>query len=85
MTSDISKRNKEIMKRFKEPNITINGVKLSLGQSMTVRVAIEAFATSLSADGLGTDLLGQKICSNYIDRINEIREYILKDALAEGQ
>ena len=30
-----------------EPNITINGVKLTQGQAMTMRVALESFAMNM--------------------------------------
>jgi len=59
----------------KEPEIIINGNKLSEGQAMTIRVAIESFAFRLE-DGLGNDETGKQIAKNYKDRINEIRNMI---------
>ncbi len=56
-----------------EPIITINGHLLTVGQSMTLRVALENFANSLVADGLGDDDVGVLLCGGYQDRITEIR------------
>lgn len=56
-----------------EPTITINGHVLTIGQAMTVRCAIEAFATDLS-DGLGDDPHGQRMTIGYMQRINDIRK-----------
>lgn len=57
-----------------EPNIVINGVQLTVAQSMTVRVAIESFAMDLQRNGLGNDETGKAIAKGYLDRIWEIRE-----------
>ena len=56
-----------------EPNITINGAKLTRAQAMTVRVAIETFAITLG-EGLGEDETGEAITANYLARIAEIRK-----------
>lgn len=61
---------------MEEPRIIINGIDLSPGAAMTVRVAIEHFATDLLEDGLGQDKVGVAICKGYLDRINEIRKAI---------
>lgn len=47
---------------MKEAQITISGTPLSFGESMTVRVAVQNFAASLAADGLGEDKLGKSLC-----------------------
>ena len=57
-----------------EPEITINGTSLSFGQAMTVRVAIESFATYI--DGLPAKDRS-KIFDKYMARINELREYYM--------
>ncbi len=59
-----------------EPSITINGHTLTLGQAMTVRVAVESFAGELHANGLGEDATGKSICAGYLARIDEIRRLI---------
>jgi len=57
-----------------EPDITINGTKLSFGQAMTVRVAIESFAGYIS--GLSPEArVG--IFNGYMDRIGELREFYM--------
>jgi hypothetical protein len=53
-----------------EPAITIDGVLLSEGQSMTVRVALAAF--SLQLGDLGDDLHGRRMSAAYRDRLREI-------------
>jgi hypothetical protein len=57
----------------REPIITINGTLLSSAQAMTVRCAIESFASDLAWNGLGDDDVGRGICEKYIARIREIR------------
>lgn len=58
---------------MKEPEIIINGKPLSLGEAMTVRVAIERFASDLTSDGLGIDDHGKTMTEQYLLRINDIR------------
>ena len=55
-----------------EARITINETLLTSGQAMTVRVALESLARSLAVEGLGEDLLGEKIARAYGDRIVEL-------------
>lgn len=55
-----------------EPVITINGTTLSVGQAMTLRVAIGSFAMSLHADGLGDDEHGRMMVEGYLARAHEI-------------
>lgn len=63
-----------------EPDITINGTTISLGMSMTVRVAIESFASDLNHNGLGDDELGVDMTKGYLANIAKIRELIFKKA-----
>ena len=56
-----------------EPYITINGVRLTSGQSMAVRIAVESFASHLISDGLGDDQHGKDMVSGYLRNINDIR------------
>lgn len=53
-----------------EPLITINGVELTLGQRVTVRIALEVFRNVLAA-GRDEGQLGPAEV-NYMDRLNEI-------------
>lgn len=55
-----------------EPKITINGVNLTHGQDMAVRVAIVSFKADLQNEGLGEDEHGKLITAAYIARLNEV-------------
>ena len=61
-----------------EPAITINGVRLTESQAMTVRVAIEAFASDMNSGLLGKDAHGKAMAQGYLARINEIRKVMSK-------
>lgn len=54
-----------------EPAIIINGVRLTTGQAMTVRVALGSFAMSLN-DGLGDDEHGRQMTAAYRERLREL-------------
>jgi hypothetical protein len=62
----------------KEPDITINGVPCTTAMAMTLRVAIEHFASDLRENGLGEDETGRAICQGYLARIDEIRRLIFR-------
>jgi hypothetical protein len=49
---------------------------------MTVRVALEAFATDLGAKGLGEDAHGIAMTQAYLSRIKEIRSMMLNREVA---
>jgi hypothetical protein len=55
-----------------EPKITVNGVELSVGQAMTLRVALTSFIFGMKEDGLGDDEHGIAMASGYIDRGSEV-------------
>ena len=60
--------------------VTINGTKLSVGQAMTVHVALQSFATSLNeADSLGDDDHGKIMQELYMKRIKEINDIYIKE------
>lgn len=61
-----------------EPTITINGQTLTVGQAMTVRVALESFAMDLTKRGLGNDEHGKAMTHNYRANIDAIRALIFK-------
>jgi hypothetical protein len=56
---------------MKEPDITIGGVPLTVGQAMTVRVALGSFAMSLD-EGLGDDEHGRRMTEAYRERLREL-------------
>lgn len=62
----------------KEPEIIINGVKMSEGEAMTIRVAIGSFSISLQ-DGLGDDETGRAICEGYQNSITDINKVMFDD------
>ena len=57
---------------WNEAEITINGVRLSTAQAMTIRVALGSFALSLRSDGLGDDEHGRAMTAGYLHAIGEI-------------
>lgn len=63
---------------MKEVPMTINGTPLTNAQAMTMRVALESFAMSLTEDGLGTDAVGVSICNGYLARIGEMRSLMYR-------
>ena len=61
-----------------EAQITVNGVELSSGQAMVVRVALSAFLMHLQEDGLGQDELGHELASAYRARASEVLKALLR-------
>ncbi len=57
-----------------EPQMAINGLALTRAEAMTVRVAIEEFALSLTCDGLGDDEHGKAMTAAYIAAIDRLRQ-----------
>lgn len=64
------------MALYNEPTVTINGSKLEDRDAMTVRVALEAFASDLINEGLGGDAHGKRMVELYLASINRIRSFI---------
>jgi hypothetical protein len=62
-----------------EPRISINGVLLSEGQALAVRVACEAFITEMRTKGLGDDEHGKTMARMYIERLIEVRGLIFAE------
>jgi hypothetical protein len=63
-------------RKMVEPTVVINGAKCSPREAMTLRVALESFAASLS-DGLGDDEHGRVMTVAYqsaIDRRSPLSE-----------
>lgn len=56
-----------------EPARTLNGKALTLGQALTLRVALESFASELMTRGLGEDDYGRAMTTGYLTRIDELR------------
>lgn len=55
-----------------EPRITINGTVLTVGQSMTLRVALGSFMAQLQQEGLGDDVHGKAMTQAYKARGLEV-------------
>jgi hypothetical protein len=51
---------------WSEPEITINGVRLTTAQAMTVRVALGSFMFDLQGEGLGDDDHGRAMRDGYL-------------------
>lgn len=64
-----------------EACITINGQNLSEGESMTVRVALNAFYLELIQHGLGEDEVGIAVCDGYLQNITTILKVIHEENL----
>lgn len=65
----------------REPAITINGVSLSVGQSMAVRVAVSAFHADMCGDTpLGDDGHGRAMQRHYRERLDEVIEIMIRDS-----
>lgn len=63
-----------------EADVTINGVSLSFGQSMALRVAATNFAMELQEpDALGDDDVGRGIAKGYRERLGEILRLMTRD------
>lgn len=62
---------------IEEPLKSINGVPLTVGQAMTLRVALETFAMSLR-DGCGEDEHGRAMTASYYARVAELRQIIYR-------
>lgn len=58
---------------WNESEVIINGQNIGAGCAMTIRVAIEVFATDLIENGLGDDEHGKQMVKNYLSRIDDIR------------
>lgn len=67
------------MSDVKEAEITIDGVRLSVSQSMTVRVALSGFSSDMSKpDALGNDEHGLAMAKLYHDRAHEVLAIIIR-------
>jgi hypothetical protein len=68
-----------VITKPREADITISGQRLTEAQSMTVRVALQAFAMTLQ-EGLGEDETGKRIADGYLRCIDEINQLIMRTA-----
>ena len=59
-----------------EPIKTLNGVALTVGQAMTLRVALSGFDMSLAAEGLGDDEHGIAMTKAYRARVQDLWKII---------
>ena len=64
---------------YHEPRTIINGTHLTDAQSMTLRVAVGNFITTLKEDGLGDDNHVKSMTSGYLDRLYEIQALMHKE------
>lgn len=52
---------------MKAPIVTINGIELTPGQVMTIRVAVIDFKIFLQQEGLGDDDMGKALAASYLE------------------
>jgi hypothetical protein len=64
--------------------VWINGVLLTNGQVMTIRVAVGHFHDYLVEHGLGEDWLGKAIAKGYRDRSEEVHKLLTEEMKAHG-
>lgn len=74
-----TKQRDDEMSKSSEPAIRINGTQCSNGMAMTIRVAVESFASSLHDEGLGDDDHGKAMTEVYLDAIHKIRQAMYGD------
>jgi hypothetical protein len=67
------------MQDMREADIVISGDRLSGGQSLAVRVAVESFLMTLSDPDFRAGL-GEPLATNYVDRLIEVRTLIGRTA-----
>ncbi len=60
-------------------SININGTQITPAMSMTIRVALIAFATDLQETGIEEDELGKNMTELYLKRVREIFSLINKE------
>lgn len=61
-----------------EPVITVNGFTLSVGQAMSVRVAITSYMSEMGQPGaLGDDEHGRAMAQAYQERLSEVCRLIM--------
>lgn len=68
-----------VFKDNPEPHIIVNGVPLTEGQSMTVRVALSSFLMRLEEEGLGNDERGKNITKGYIAAGRAVEGFMMKE------
>lgn len=67
------------MSRCEEPTVIINGKALTVGQALTLRVALGSFlATMEEKDSLGSDEHGRAMRENYLARGAEIMRQMIE-------
>lgn len=64
------------MSESSEPAIIINSTCCSDGMAMTIRVAVEHFASWLHEEGLGEDDHGKAMKDGYLRCVQQIRQAI---------
>ena len=65
-----------------DPTITINGIRLSPGQVMTIYVALSNFAIDLTGEKfpLGDDEHGRAMTEAYLHAVRDIQKMYIKEA-----
>ncbi len=69
---------------MEEAEVIINGKKLTIGEVMTLRVALTGFVGEMASDpnALGTDEIGQRIRAGYIRNGRSVQKMLVDDVNA---
>ena len=63
------------MKNATYPNWSVDGVKLTMGQCMTIHVALQDFGMQMEKkNALGKDEVGESIRQGYLRNVKEINK-----------
>lgn len=65
---------------WKEADITVNGVKLSTAQAMTVRVALNSFAMDMNSPFFQQDKNGKALAKCYLRCVSDVNAMLMLEA-----
>lgn len=61
-----------------EAKVTINGLELTIGQVMSMRVAVGTMIMEMSEpDALGSDEIGKQLANSYIRNLREVEKMLV--------
>ncbi len=64
-----------------EPSIVVNGIGLSTGQAMAIRVAVSDFREQMTDPiALGPDAQGRALANAYRERLTEVLQIMLEES-----
>ena len=61
-----------------ESKVTINGIELTVGQVMSIRVAVSSMIMEMSEpDALGSDEMGKLLANGYVRNLREVEKMLV--------